>query len=52
MNDNKKELFKKQKETLDLFLKTGAIDKIQYDKSLNGLKEKMGVNDGTTRSLQ
>lgn len=37
---------------LDTFLKTGAIDKMQYEKSLNGLKEKMGVNYDIARFLQ
>jgi len=34
-------LFENQKETLDTFLATKAITKEQYDKSLNGLKDKM-----------
>lgn len=34
-----------RKKLLDTFFKTGAIDKDQYDKSLNGLKEKMGINN-------
>ena len=42
--DNKS-LYEKQKETLDKFLKSGAIDKKQYEKSLNTLKEKMGIKD-------
>ena len=42
--DNKS-LYEKQKDTLDKFLKSGAIDKKQYDKSLNTLKEKMGIKD-------
>ena len=37
------ELFNNQKELLDTFLKTGAINKAQYDKSLTGLSEKMGI---------
>lgn len=45
MNEKKQELFEKQKEMLDKFLKTGAIDKAQYEKSLNGLKEKMGIEN-------
>lgn len=36
-------LYEKQKAMLDQFLKTGAIDKAQYEKSLSGLKEKMGI---------
>ena len=43
--DKKKELFEGQKQTLDTFLKTGAISKEQYDKSLEGLKTKMGIED-------
>lgn len=38
------ELFLRQKETLDTFLKNGAISKAQYDKSLGDLKRKMGVD--------
>lgn len=38
-----KKLFESQKETLDTFLSTNAITKEQYDKSLNGLKEKMKI---------
>lgn len=41
MSDEKQKLYEKQKAMLDQFLKTGAIDKAQYEKSLNGLKEKM-----------
>ena len=33
--------FREQKDTLDCFLKHGAISKEQYNKSLNDLKEKM-----------
>lgn len=43
--DKKKELFEGQKKTLYTFLKTGAISKEQYDKSLEGLKTKMGIED-------
>ena len=35
------QLFSHQKETLDRFLKTGAISQEQHDKSLRDLKEKM-----------
>ena len=42
--DNKS-LYEKQKDTLDKFLKSGAIDKTQYEKSLNILKEKMGIKE-------
>lgn len=37
------QLFINQKQTLDLFLERGAISKVQYDKSLGDLREKMGV---------
>ena len=39
--EKKKELFLKQKETLDTFLKTGAISQLQYDKSYGDLVKKM-----------
>ena len=39
----KHQLFEKQKQMLDEFLAHGAIDKTQYDISLNGLIEKMGI---------
>lgn len=35
------QLFLQQKETLDQFLKTGAISQEQHDKCLRDLKEKM-----------
>lgn len=38
-----KRLFDSQKQTLDTFLSTNAITKEQYEKSLNGLKEKMNI---------
>ena len=40
-----KELYLKQKHTLDLFLEKGAISKTQYDKSLSDLKTKMNIQD-------
>lgn len=40
-----RELYLKQKQTLDLFLERGAISQAQYDKSLGDLREKMGIND-------
>ncbi len=40
-----KELYLKQKQTLDIFLKNGAISQAQYDKSLGDLKKKMGMDD-------
>ena len=42
--DGKIQLYIKQKATLDTFLKTGAITKAQYDKSLVDLTIKMGIN--------
>lgn len=45
MDEKKQKLFEKQKEMLDKFLKIGAIDKVQYEKSLSGLKEKMKIKD-------
>ena len=45
MKEDKQKLYESQKKLLDTFLKTGAIDKRQYKKSLNGLKEKIGINN-------
>ena len=45
MNEDKQKLYDDQKKLLDTFLKTGAIDKAQYEKSLNGLKEKMDIRE-------
>ena len=36
-----KKLFEQQKHVLDCFLERGAISQADYEKSLNGLKEKM-----------
>ena len=36
-----KKLFEQQKHVLDCFLERGAISKADYEKSLNGLKEKV-----------
>lgn len=36
------QLFLRQKDLLDTFLKKKAISQAQYDKSLHDLKEKMG----------
>ena len=36
-------LFRKQKDQLDTFLSTGAIDRRQYEKSLTCMAEKMGI---------
>ena len=41
--EKKKELFRNQKHTLDLFLERGAISREQYDKSLGDLIVKMGM---------
>ena len=43
-----KELYLKQKQTLDIFLANGAITKAQYDKSLGDLTKKMGMEDADT----
>ena len=43
--EKKKQLFLKQKNTLDLFLERNAITKAQYDKSLGDLIDKMGIDD-------
>lgn len=42
--EKKKELFLRQKQTLDLFLERHAITQSQYDKSLGDLKDKMGMH--------
>ena len=41
--EKKRQLFLKQKHTLNLFLERNAIDKKQYDKSFGDLIEKMGM---------
>lgn len=43
--EKKKQLFLRQKHTLDLFLERNAKSKAQYDKSLGDLVEKMGMWD-------
>ena len=43
--EKKRELFRRQKALLDTFLATGAINRAQHDKSLNGLIEKMGIEN-------
>ena len=43
--EKKKQLFLRQKHTLDLFLERNAISKAQYDKSLGDLIEKMVMQD-------
>ena len=42
--EKKKELFMRQKHTLDLFLERNAISQSQYDKSLGDLRNKMGMH--------
>ena len=41
----KEQLFLQQKQTLDTFLKKGAITKRQYDKSFGDLVKKMGMEN-------
>lgn len=43
--EKKRELFLRQKRTLELFLERNAISKSQYDKSLGDLQEKMDMQD-------
>ena len=44
--EKKRQLYMKQKATLDSFLEHGAIDRKQHDKSLGDLTLKMGyMND-------
>lgn len=40
----KEELFKQQKETMDILLEHGAINLDQYTYSLTHLAEKMGID--------
>ena len=47
--NRKKELFRNQKHTLDLFLERGAISREQYDKSLGDLILKMGIQEEECR---
>ena len=42
--EKQRHLYFEQKKTLDLFLERGAISKVQYDKSLGDLTEKMGID--------
>ena len=37
-----RDLYNRQKQMLDMFLERKAISKAEYEKSLNGLKSKMG----------
>lgn len=43
--EKKQYLFSEQKKTLDLFLEKGAITRMQYNKSLGDLREKMGIKE-------
>lgn len=42
-DEKNRQLFLRQKETLGMFLKRGAISQAQHDKSLHDLIEKMGM---------
>lgn len=44
-DDRRKYLFLRQVETLDGFLKTGAISRAQYDFSYTGLVTKMNISE-------
>jgi len=44
LDEKKKELFLRQKHTLEIFLERHAITQGQYDKSLNDLRDKMGMH--------
>ena len=48
--EQKKELFLRQKQLLDTFLEHGAISREQYDKSLGDLIVKMGVREDEIRT--
>lgn len=41
--EKNKQLFLKQKRTLEMFLERGAISQAQHDKRLHDLIEKMGI---------
>lgn len=43
LEEKKRRLFLKQKELLDTFREHNAITQDQYKKSLNDLREKMGI---------
>ena len=43
--EKNRQLFLRQKKTLDMFLERGAISQAQHDKSLHDLIEKMGIKD-------
>lgn len=42
--EKKKQLFLKQKKLLETFLERNAISKVQYEKSLGDLRDKMGMH--------
>lgn len=42
--EKKRDLYERQKHTLDLFFERNAISRAQYEKSLGDLTEKMGYN--------
>ena len=44
--EKKRQLYDRQRQTLELFLSRGAITQQQYDKSLHDLTEKMGYAVG------
>lgn len=48
-SDKKHQLFLSQKQTLDSFLKRGAISKLQYEKSLHDLREKMNETEDNAK---
>ena len=41
----KRDLYERQKDTLNKFLERGAISQQQYDESLGDMKRKMGYED-------
>ena len=43
--EKNRQLFLRQKKTLDMFLERGAISQAQHDKSLHDLIEEMGIKD-------
>lgn len=43
IDPQKLQLYLQQKELLDTFLRTHAISQTQYETSLKGLQEKMGI---------
>ena len=47
--EQKRELFRNQKQLLSTFLEHGAISRAQYDKSLGDLIVKMGITEEECR---